>query len=343
MPREVELKLESLLQELAPGTTRVELAERLGISEGTLRAYFENRWTVLDRTVMERLADFFRCDVSHLLTTSESNFFDPFRTLSGKERHPGRPTCLFLRRPDVHTQHTGRPVAFRDIRAMGHIITWLQDSVHGIAPIDDSATTPEQLEESLLQNCVMVGSPIVNPASEMAICRLFGVAPFNPDQSAKLPFAFKMGPTAATTPSSIVETAEDGKVGIWLRDEEQLLQADSWPREDFRKVRIKEGRDWALVVVSNHQTAGDSAPARKLVVLSGFGGVATEAAANALVRHYRDLEPRDPGPVWGIIEVFYRKPADSTTRELLNYNWRCRVGGRCPLDFTRKKAMSSAV
>jgi hypothetical protein len=177
----------------------------------------------------------------------------------------------------------------------------------------------------------------------MAICRVFGVEPFSPDQSAKLPFAFKIVPTAATTPSSIVETAGDGKVGIWLRDEKELLQADSWPREDFRKVRIKDGRDWALVLVSNHQATGQSALVRKLVVLSGFGGVATEAAAHALVRHYRDLEPREPGTVWGIIEVFYRKPVDSTTRELLNYSWRWRVGGRCPFDFTRKKAMSSAV
>jgi transcriptional regulator with XRE-family HTH domain len=341
LPRQVELKLDSLFHELAPGTTKIELADRLGISEGTLRAYFENRWTVLDRTVMERLADFFQCDAAQLLTTSESNFFDPFRTLSGKERSTGNPTCLFLCRPDAHVLTRGRPVALRDIKAMGHVTEWLRDSVHGIVEIRDSATTSEQFEESLSQNCVMVGSPIVNPASEMAICRVFGVEPFSPDQGAKLPFAFRTVPTPAT-PSSILEAADDGKLGIWLRDEKQLLQAHSWPREDFRKVRIQDGRDWALVVVSNHQTTGQS-PVRKLVVLSGSGGVATEAAAHALVRHYRDLEPREPRPVWGIIEVFYRKPADSTTRELLNYSWRWRVGGRCPLDFTRRKAASSGV
>jgi hypothetical protein len=334
MPREVDLKLDLLLNELAPGMHWVELAARIGVSEGTLRGYMENRWRVLDRTVLERLADFFQCEAGSLLTTTESGFFDPFRVMPGQDKYP-TPTCFYLRRPDADALRTGRPLAYRDHRAIDRVATLLRDWVDGIVKIEDSAPNREQFDERLLQNCVVVGSPLVNPASEMAICRAFGVDPFNPGQSAQAPLAFKMA--AAVPPrSAIVETAQDGKQGIWLRKDKELLAADVWPREEFRRVRIQKGRDCGLVVVMNHQPT-DPGHFRKLVVLSGFTGVGTEAAAQALADCYRDLEPRaGETHVWGLIEVFYRKPANSTTREILNYNWRCRAGGRCPSAFVKK-------
>jgi hypothetical protein len=337
MPREVDLNLQSLLEKRAPGTTKVELADRLGISEGTLRGYFENRWTVLDRTVVERLADFFQCDVASLLTTTESRFFDPFRAI--KEKHPARPTCLYLRRPDADTPRigSGRPVAHRDNQAIGRVGRLLQQCIDDIVGIEDQAMTPDQFDQRLLSNCIVLGSPMVNPASEMAICRIFGAEPFNPRQSTKLPFAFRV---AATTlgPSSIVEISRDGKTGIWLREEQELLQADFWPRDKFRELRINKGRDCAVVVACNHPSPDKPPEFRKLVVLSGFGGIGTESAADALADHYRDLEPRHGASfVWGAIEVLYKKPFNSTDREILNYNWRCRNGGRCPLDFAKRK------
>jgi hypothetical protein len=304
MPREVELKLDLLLNELAPGMHWVELAARIGVSEGTLRGYMENRWRVLDRTVLERLADFFQCEAGSLLTTTESGFFDPFRVIPGRDRYP-TPTCFYLRRPDADVLLTGRAVAYRDNRAIGRVTALLRDWVDEIVGIEDSAPDPERFDERLSQNCVVVGSPVVNPASEMAICRAFGVEPFDPGQSAQCPFAFRI--LGDTTPprSAVLETAPDGKQGIWLRKDKELLAADVWPREEFRRVRIPKGRDCGLVVVMNHQPT-DPDHFRKLVVLSGFTGVGTEAAAQALADCYRDLEPRaGETHVWGLIEVFY--------------------------------------
>jgi hypothetical protein len=334
MPREVELRIESLLQELAPGTTKVELAKLLGVSEGTLRGYIENRWTVLDRTVLERLADFFECEVTSLLRTTHSRFFDPFRTLSAKQRYP---TCAYLRRPDADLMRTERPVAYRDNQAIDHVATLLRDCVEGIVADWSRASTPQEFEERLSENCVVVGSPMVNPASEMAICRCFGAKPFDSGQAAQIPFAFRTATAPRAAASSVVEKSTNEKVGIWLKEVGQLVEADAWPREEFRRLRIKKGRDCAVVVVMNHHPVEPLGYVRKLVVLSGFGGVGTEESAKALVDHYRDLEPREVGvPVWGLIEVFYRKPANSTKREILTYNWRRRVGGRSPVEFTEK-------
>src|SRR5207244_613093 len=100
-----------------------------------------------------------------------------------------------------------------------------------------------------------------------------------------------------------------------------------------------KGRDCAVVLVFNRGPAERPGDCRKLVVLGGFTGAATEAAATALVDHYRDLEPRDDSAyAWGIIDVSYRKPKDSISRKILGYTWRYRVGGRCPIDLIRRGA-----
>ena len=46
----------------------------------------------------------------------------------------------------------------------------------------EPAKTAEKFEECLSENCVVLGSPMVNPASELALCHMFGVAPFAPAQ-----------------------------------------------------------------------------------------------------------------------------------------------------------------
>jgi transcriptional regulator with XRE-family HTH domain len=332
MPREIELRLEALMKERAPDTGRGELAESLGVSKALVRAYLENRWTVLDRTVLERLADFLQCDASLLLATSESSFFEPFRRLSGREASPGNPFCLYLCREDADKMAAGRALAYRDHRAISHVDTLLRNQIDRMTSREVSATTSEEFQKHLLQNCVVVASPMVNPAAEIAICHAFGVEPFSSAARAKLPFTFRTVDAAENPVSSLLEPSPDGKRGIWLREEKALIGYDYWPPAQFRQLRIKKGRDCAVIIVSNHRPEGLSGHSRKLVVLAGFGGAGTEAAANALVDQFRDLEPRESADVvWGVIEVFYRKAKDNTTRKELTYNWRCRVGGRCPI------------
>ena len=331
MPREVALRLKEMLA--AKGMAHAELAKRVGVSKATVAAYCANRWTVLDRTVLERLADVLQCEAGSLLVTEESRFFDPYANHAGS-----RPTCIYLRRPDAETLEIGRPMGHRDNLATGRVDRLLEDAVEGMVAIEDSATTLAEFGERVRQNCVVLGSPMVNAASEIALCRAFGVEPFQAAQSGDLPFHFRVVATPETLePSAIIKPSPDDRRGIWLRDEKELLQADAWPREEFRRMELKRARDCAVVLVLNHQTADDPR-VRKLVVLSGFRGVGTEGAAMALADHYRDLEPPEKNsPVWGALEVFYKKSANSMTREILGYKWRYRPGGRCPVAFTFQK------
>lgn len=329
MPREIRLQVESLLQQ--HGTTKADLAKQLRISDATLRAYFDNRWTVLDRTVLERMLEIFQCDVTSLLSVSENSFFDPFRSDG-----PSRYLCLM--RPDADVQNPeGRAVAVPDNRAIGHLGPLLKDLVPGIVPRQVIATTPKEFDDLLGKNCIVVGSPLVNPASELAICRAFGVIPFDPSQSKKPPFAFKVARNLPDRPSSILEKSLDGREGIWLRDKEVLVESDALPREEFRKKNIRRGRDCAVVTVWNHPATDGSGPSRKLIVLSGSRGLGTEGAAMALADQYRDFEPRGADPVWGILEVIYKKPPFTESQTFIGSYWRYREGGRCPIEFTKRR------
>jgi hypothetical protein len=330
MPREIQLQVESLLKQ--HGTTKTDLAKRLKISEGTFRAYVDNKWTVLDRTVMERMLDIFQCDVGSLLNVSENPFFDPFQS-------DGTSRCLYLLRPNPDEMNSeGRAVGLFDNRAINHLGELLEDMVPGIVPQQGVATNPKEFSESLSKNCVAIGSPIVNPASEMAICRVFGVKPFDPSQSRNLPFTFKVTRDFPERPSSILERSLDGKEGIWLRSKGKLVEADALPKDEFRKRGIRRGRDCAVVIVSNHAEPNGSGRPRKLIVLSGSRGVGTEGAALALAEQYRDFEPRGKEPVWGILEVIYSKPSHTETQTIRGSYWRYRSGGRCPVEFTKRRS-----
>jgi transcriptional regulator with XRE-family HTH domain len=332
MPREVELKLNTLLTER--DMTQADLAKRVGVSKNTVAAYCDDSWTVLDRTVLERIADVFQCDVGSLLETKEeSDFFKTFRNHTDS-----KPSCTYLRRPDSERLITGRRVGHRDYRAIDQVDRLLSGCVDGMIPIENSATNLEEFRERVQQDCVVLGSPMVNKATEMAICQAFGVEPFQDGAQGKVPFHFRVGgPRQSLPASSIIQPSPDGKVGIWLKEGKQLLEMHFTPRDQFRKWETKKGRDCAVILVLNHQPAGQS-HYRKLIVLAGSGGVGTEGAAMALVDSYRDLEPRgDENLVWGAIEVFFEKLKNSPTRDIKNYIWRYRRGGRCPLAFTLKK------
>jgi transcriptional regulator with XRE-family HTH domain len=328
MPREFELRLPQLLSERK--MRQADLAKRLGLSKGTVAAYYGNSWTVLDRTTLEQMADILGCDAGELLASQETPFFDAFG-----QGIP--PTCVYLRRPDAARIEAGRPVGQRDYRAMDYVLKLLEDCVKGLVSVQDSVSTPQEFDDRLRHNCVVLGSPWVNKAAEIALCRIFGVEAFQPACIHLLPFHFRVIRQETLPASSLIQAAPDEKSGVWLRDEKEFLPSHAWPRDRFYDMDIKKGQDCGIVVVSNYQ-GDDGAAARKLIVLSGFRGIGTEAAAMALSEYYRDLEPRNgKSYVWGAIEVLYNKPAKSIHRDLVNYKWRYRQGGRCPVAFSFRK------
>jgi hypothetical protein len=338
MPRQALLRVDALLRQKHPGMTRVDLAKALDIGYPKLTGVLEGRWTVLDRFLLEKLADFLEADIGDLFATTESAFFHPFRVVAGNESYPGEPTCLYVRRPDADRMGRSRPIRYRDDEAIQLVQRLLDRWLEGIRPVEETASTSDEFDQCIQQNCVVIGAPRVNIASELALCRAFNVKPFDPASRQSMPFQFRWPPAAkGAEKSSIGENAaSSASCGVLIGEERAFIKADYWDYEQFKRERIDRGRDCGIVLVMNHQSV--LGMTRKLIVLAGFTGTGTQAAATALVDYYRDLEPyEDEGCVWGAIEVLYQKSAGSTDRQIRDYSWRCRFGGRAPIDFDRRR------
>jgi transcriptional regulator with XRE-family HTH domain len=129
---------------------QADLAKRVGVSKATIAAYCANKWTVLDRTVLERITDVLQCDAGTLLATQESHFFDSYLD------HPGaNPICIYLRRPDADTMVKGRRLGHRDYLAIGRVDGLLKDGVEGMGTIEETASTPAEFNERIRQDCVI--------------------------------------------------------------------------------------------------------------------------------------------------------------------------------------------
>jgi hypothetical protein len=108
------------------------------------------------------------------------------------------------------------------------------------------------------------------------------------------------------------------------------IPADYKPLEEFRAWKTKDGLDSGLVFVANRPFG--TKHYIKLIVLAGFGGIGTLAAAKALVEDFRYLEPvGEETCVYGVVEGKYRKSAHTEGREFRSFRWRYRKGGHSPI------------
>jgi len=186
-------------------------------------------------------------------------------------------------------------------------------------------------------NCIVLGSPRSNPATEILISRHFKAQPFDSRLAnrAKIPFCFVWPESASPELKSSLAEAflyqhnEQGAIGVYSRSTDTFLgRADYWPSEWFFSHSIQRGLDCGLVVVINKpfQTTENV----KLIILAGVGAIGTIAAAHALMRDFRDLDPVAPNTyALGVVEATYRKtnPA-ADNRELLGFRWTYLSGGR---------------
>jgi len=317
--------MKELLEERRPGTGNAELAKELQVSEATIRHYLEDRWTSVDRGILERFADLVKCEIGEIFETHPSPFWEAFS-------EPGS-SCHYFR--GRHRAQSGVPGMYLDDQALRLVSELIKDCAPHTNVYYGQAETPEQFLTHAEDNMVVVGSPKSSLTSEYALCRIFDVETFCPDAASPPPFQFVWHPAMKVGKSSFgrMATQSDSRCGIWLRDEGVLVTADYIPNlQEFTDKRIKDGRDCAVVVVMNHRT--QSGKVRKLVVLSGLTKVGTEAAAQRLVSDFRELEPRNnESYVWGVVEAIFQKEKGRENQKIVHTDWRYRSEGRMPIGF----------
>ncbi len=67
--RRVRNRLNELMKER--DLTQAELAEKMGVSPGTISRWTRNQIDLYDKTLLEKFMDFFDCDITDILVTTQ--------------------------------------------------------------------------------------------------------------------------------------------------------------------------------------------------------------------------------------------------------------------------------
>lgn len=135
------------------------------------------------------------------------------------------------------------------------------------------------------KNCVFVGSPKSNAASELALCLLWDTKPFQPRRSGqdKLPFHILMPDAEEHRASSIIVPGGQ-RHGFAIPDARgpglKLIRVAWKPLREY-ETSISEGQDAAMVVVARSPLG--TAKEVTTIVIVGYTGLATHVTATQLM------------------------------------------------------------
>lgn len=343
MFRTLQTKLSEVLKKrIQECGSKQAAAREIGISPGKLDKIINDDWDYITRDAIERVADRCGLEVCQVFEFVPSDFWRQIE--SGKR-------CTFLR--GSRPAGTGSPTAGvppHDLEATSIIERLFSSFAQEV-----QATFPEFLErdEDILaqarnQSCIVIGSPKSNRATEVLLSRFFGAKPFDqrPANRRKVPFGFSWLDDSWTAENSTLayprqpSAGKHREAGIFLKAlrGDKCVPADYHSADDFRTLSTPAGRDCGLVFVANKpfQTREDI----KLIVLAGFSGIGTIAAAQAVVQDFRDLEPMpkdEHACVYGLVDAVFRKRSGCADgREYRSFTWRYRKGGRAPIAFRER-------
>lgn len=307
------------------------LAEQIGISTQKMNAIMNDEWEYITRDAIERVADYLNLKAAEVFEFVPVDFWKPVENAN---------RCTFLRGLQKSKRIKNEfHIPRYDDEATSTVKSFLRDSLLEVEEpivVDHSEDEVELLERVRRDNCIVIGSPKSNTATEILLSRFFGAEPFDPtpENRRKIPFGFcwpddgELAARSSLTCSALARKETKYQPGIALKGVH--VAADHQPAEKFHKWHTKKGRDCGLVFVANKPFGTDKDI--KLIVLAGFSGIGTLAAAKALIQDFRYLEQVDSeNCVYGVVGATYSKGADSSLRKFRDFSWKYRKGGRWPI------------
>lgn len=310
------------------------LAKEIGISPQTLGKMLNDEWEYVQRDSIERTIDYLGLDVSQVFELIDVDFWKPIED---------KKQCTFLR-GSHHTLAGGNDFVIpgADADATQVVAPFVRRFGKNVDRYADHERNEDRLiERAKKENCIVIGSPRSNAAAEILLSRFFEAAPFKEEDRPLIPFGFcwpelsDLDKTSSLTCSDAAYKRTGTRPGIAVRGG-PLVEADYVdPTEFLAWAPGKTARDCGLVFVANRPfgTTEDV----KLIVLAGFSGMGTIAAAEALMEDFRYLEPLSAKEnyVWGVIQAWYTKAADSERRDYKRFRWKYRTG-IAPINAAKK-------
>lgn len=172
------------------------------------------------------------------------------------------------------------------------------------------------------QNCVIIGSPKANPASEVALASLWRAEPFKGDgkNREKIPISFLGMQRENGEPSSLLQDGPRHGLNILTPEsrERNFLKVKWLPLDKFAQYK-GAGQD-AAVLVCCYRPMGTEKEVTTIVI-AGYTGLSTLVAAQeATYKEIPELRPEEkPGyPCLAVLKFRYKKRPQYKRRALDN-------------------------
>jgi hypothetical protein len=319
----------ALQDKINKGAKRSELSATIGVSPQTLSAMLNDDWQWIARDSIERAADYLQLEAHEVFEFAPVEFWRPIQETG---------QCTFLRgEQEGESNERNLTIPTYDAEATNVITELLKEHMSKFTYFDHRRNQDDLIDTARSQNCIVIGSPKSNVATEILLSRFFNAEPFNPSahNRYKIPFGFcwpdaaKIVEQSSLTCSSLARKRTNNTSGIAVKDG-PFVEAHYKKPEDFWAWSTIKGKDCGLVFVANKPFGTEQDV--KLIVLAGFSGIGTVGAAKALVEDFRYLEP-NPGEgfVYGVVDCWYTKAAKNLYRSFKKFRWRARVNGSSPI------------
>lgn len=170
---------------------------------------------------------------------------------------------------------------------------------------------PEEIRRAMMAtNCIFVGGPKSNPATEVAMCLLYKAKPFEVREREKLPVHILGMTPEITAESTVLVGGNEHGFSVAHGKGRKKIYVHWVAPEDYSKARKDEGVDAAIVVVCR-SPLGTEKPVTT-VIIAGYRSLATRAVAAQLTLGRPPLDEQQlakPGKVHLLGYRFYfRKP-----------------------------------
>jgi DNA-binding Xre family transcriptional regulator len=321
------------------GLSKSALAKQIRVAPDTLNKMLSGQWDYVAREAIERAADYLRLEVTEIFEFVPVHFWKSIEETN---------QCTFLR---GSRWEEGREeevtIPGPDSDATNEITAFVRSFVSEVTFADHQRDVDELITRVMDENCIVVGSPKSNTATEILLSRFFGAEPFNPepDNRFKIPFGFCWPETTAIEKESSLTCSDKARKrtgalpGIAVKGGIHV-PADYMDYSHFIDwAPNKLGLDCGLVFVANRPFGTDKDV--KLIVLAGFSGMGTLAAAKAVLEDFRYLEPvGNDECVYGVVQCLFSKDSGNEKRIYKRFRWQVRKGGSSPILGTSKKRRS---
>ncbi len=225
VPKRIVCRLDEIMR--ARRLTQKELSELSTVDTERISALCDGTWGAVKPETLGKLCAALRIELHELLQAVPADIWYPIRRSGKLTVHVGSTSLESVKGKPVGIPLDRQGIGTWDVRALFHVYEYLnrppgRGVVFTFQEHMDALHDPARVEKLYADGChLILGSPIVNPIAEDAVCRGFGVPPRSRSRRDGFPYRFRSDRKHASSFSD--EAAATAELGILREGSARLV------------------------------------------------------------------------------------------------------------------------